>query len=106
MCAAIVVIYNVLLPWAERNKKKTWRRVIGDSAFRFLLSSFNARQLQRFLGSSVAQYTYWARQNKLPAVIDELGEDGQLMWLGPKRTDRVVLCCHGSHHPRPCSYHC
>jgi len=65
-------------------KKKTWRRVIGDSAFCFLLSSFNARQLQRFLDSSVGKYTYWAHQN---AVIDEFGN-----WCGWARNAHRSSC--------------
>jgi hypothetical protein len=91
-----VVLYDFLSsPWRERYKTKTWRRVIGHSAFRFLLASFNVRQWQRYVGPSVGQYIAWARGERIPPVIEELGQEAQLFWLGPKKTSRVILCCHG-----------
>ena len=98
---AIVVLYDFLTsPWTERNRTKSWRRVIGDSAFRLLLASFNVRQLQRYVGPSVGQYIAWARKEHVLPVIEDLGQDTQLLWLGPKKTNRVILCCHG------CNYSC
>lgn len=28
-------------------------------------------------------------------VVDELGEDARLLWIGPKRLNTVILYCHG-----------
>lgn len=44
-------------------------------------------------------YKKWAVGRKLPVTIDDLGDDAKLMWVGPKRTDRVILFLHGESQP-------
>jgi hypothetical protein len=76
------------------NRRKTWRRIVGDGAFRFLASSLNMQQLQYFMGTTLQVYQKWAKQNDLPVLVEEVGCDAKLLWFGPKRTDRVVLYFH------------
>jgi len=40
-------------------------------------------------------YETWTKQVKLAPVVEEIGDDARLLWIGPKRTDRVLLFCHG-----------
>ncbi|KAJ3720747.1 hypothetical protein DFJ43DRAFT_1095613 [Lentinula guzmanii] len=51
------------------------KRIIGDSAFRFLADYFPEPELQQVLGTSVSVYSTWARKENLPITIEEL-EDG------------------------------
>ena len=40
-------------------------------------------------------YEECAKEHKLPVLIDELGLDARLLWLGERRTDKVILYVHG-----------
>jgi len=82
-------------PLSKANKAKTWKRVLGDTGTHALVSSLNVAQLQYVLGSSLHVYQTWTKQNKLPSTVDELGDDSRLLWIGPKRTERVILYFHG-----------
>jgi acetyl esterase/lipase len=61
------------------------------------------RQLQKLSGSTLSKYENWAKAAHFTPVIDELGQDARLLWLGPKRTDRVLLYCHGGGFVGPVS---
>jgi hypothetical protein len=52
-------------------------------------------QFQFALGTTVQVYEGWAKQNGLPVVMEDIGSNAKLLWIGPKRTDRVVLYFHG-----------
>ncbi|KAF9481266.1 alpha/beta-hydrolase [Pholiota conissans] len=92
-----VIIFSILtLPFSTRNKnKKSLRRVIGDTTYRFVGQSLSVNEVQGFYGTTLKNYNTWVAQVKLPPVIDELGGGSRLLWLGPKRTERVILWCHG-----------
>jgi len=68
---------------------------------RFFNSSLNVPQIQYVLGSSENTYKAWARQNNLPITIEKLVDDGVLCWIGPKRTDRVVVYIPGGGYVYP-----
>jgi len=36
------------------------------------------------------------RQAKMEPVVEEIGEDARLLWIGHRRTDRVLLYFHGT----------
>ncbi|KAG7099919.1 hypothetical protein E1B28_001716 [Marasmius oreades] len=81
---------------AAHNKSKSTRRVLGDATFKFLGDRLNYHQIQFVFGTSVNVYESWAKSNKLPIVVDDLGDTGgQLFWIGSKQLDRVVLYMHG-----------
>ncbi len=85
-----------MLDLISSTSKKPWKRRFVVVLFRYLTTNFNYRQLQKLLGTSTAVYTSWAKQNKLDSVIEQLGDTGgKLFWIGPKRTDRVILYVHG-----------
>jgi len=35
------------------------------------------------------------KQEKMEPVVEEIGEDARLLWIGPRQTDRVFLYFHG-----------
>ncbi|KAJ3837926.1 Alpha/Beta hydrolase protein [Lentinula raphanica] len=96
MLTPLIIAREVLLsPFVSRSKGKPLSRIVGDTPFRFITDYFSAAELQYILGTSVGVYSTWARQAKLPMTIEEMRDGGKLMWIGPKRTDRMLLYCHG-----------
>ncbi|KAE9401755.1 hypothetical protein BT96DRAFT_991753 [Gymnopus androsaceus JB14] len=85
----------LLSPFVDQSKHKSLKRVIGDTAFRYLTDNLSVAELQYHMGTSVGVYTNWARKAKAPIAIDEMEDGGKLLWIGPKRTEKVSLYCHG-----------
>ena len=56
----------------------------------------NVRQIQWLNAKSTREiYEECAKEHQLPVLIDELGSDGRLLWLGERHTDKVILFVHG-----------
>lgn len=68
---------------------------MGDSGFRFLASVLTIRHFQFMLGTTLQVYERWVKQNGLPSLVEEIGDDARLLWIGPKRIDRVIVYFHG-----------
>jgi hypothetical protein len=81
--------------YASYNRERSIKRVTGDSALRYLIAHLSIPQLQAAFGTTMGTYKKWTKANQLPVTIDELGLDARLMWIGPKRLERVVLWIHG-----------
>jgi hypothetical protein len=84
----------------KRERQKTWRRVVSDSTFRWLVNMHSLPRLAYLLGSSQDLYTTWAKQNKLKPSIEDIGENAKLFWIfnekwGGKIPSRVILYLHG-----------
>ena len=92
-----------MLGWAfstssfyETNRNKTWQRIAQETTTRYLAPWLNARQMQWLSAKSTREtYEECANEYQLPVLIDELGSDGRLLWLGERRTDKVILYVHG-----------
>ncbi|KAF8192637.1 Alpha/Beta hydrolase protein [Mycena galopus ATCC 62051] len=92
----VVLCWNVVTTaYAPFNKERSFRRIIADCALRYITSHLSVPQLQAASGSTFGMYEKWTKKTKLPAIVDELGEDARLLWIGPKRLERVVLWLHG-----------
>ena len=52
--------------------------------------------MQYIIPNSVDGYKTWASANSLPITVETLSHDTSIMWIGPKRTDRVVLYFPGA----------
>ncbi|KAF7356524.1 Alpha beta hydrolase fold protein [Mycena venus] len=92
--------------FGRRSKRANGRplnRVLGDQAAYFVLSHLSIRQLQAVSGSTLAGYAKWTKQRKFDQVVEELGSDTRLMWVGPKETENVVIYCHGGGFVGPLS---
>ncbi|KAM6489315.1 Alpha/Beta hydrolase fold [Amanita muscaria] len=49
-------------------------------------------------------YGTWAKWYNLPATVTELGYGARLLWIGPKRMDKVILYLHGGGYVVPMQY--
>ncbi|KAF7321034.1 Abhydrolase-3 domain-containing protein [Mycena chlorophos] len=100
-----IVLWKVLTTsHSPHNKGRSLKRIAGDAAVRHV-SSLPVPELQAAFGTDLKMYAAWAKANKLPITVDELGEgsDARLLWLGPKRTEKVVLFLHGGAFLLPAS---
>ncbi|KAJ7126281.1 Alpha/Beta hydrolase protein [Mycena epipterygia] len=83
--------------FSERANGRRMKRVLYDEIGYFLISRLSIRQLQAatLSGSPAAGYARWAKQKRIAQVVDELGNDARLLWVGARETEYVVLYCHG-----------
>ncbi|KAF5376725.1 hypothetical protein D9615_007807 [Tricholomella constricta] len=82
-------------PFHLVNRRKSWKRVLADKTFYHVSRHANINQLKWATGGTREMYEAWMKGQKLPMVVDELGENARLLWIGPSRTDRVILYFHG-----------
>ncbi|PPQ68439.1 hypothetical protein CVT25_007832 [Psilocybe cyanescens] len=81
-----------------RERKKTWRRVVGDAGFRWFVYTQTVPGLVTIIGPSIQTYKKWCKQNSVQPIIETIGvgaEQAQLMWIGSKQPERVILYLHG-----------
>ncbi|KAF8152571.1 Alpha/Beta hydrolase protein [Crassisporium funariophilum] len=71
------------------------KRATTVAAIRYINAKLNIAQIQYISGRSLDVYTRWTKANKLLVTVEDLIDDTVLVWIGPKRTDRVVLYFHG-----------
>jgi len=101
----IVLVWTLLTSsFHPHNRLKTWKRVVADKAFYHLTKELNAKQLQWTMGTTLKVYEDWVKQSGLPIMVDELGEDARLLWIGKRRIDRVILYFHGGAFVCPMQY--
>ncbi|KAL0952537.1 hypothetical protein HGRIS_006796 [Hohenbuehelia grisea] len=81
-------------PFVAHNKHKPWRRVLADRFFRYV-AGLSIPQGQKLIGTTEDVYLKTMSHLGLSPVIEDLGHDAKLLWIGPKRTDRVLLYLHG-----------
>ncbi|KAJ6472679.1 Alpha/Beta hydrolase protein [Mycena vitilis] len=92
----LVLLWTILFTArASHNKERSMKRIIGDRTLRYCVTNLKVAQAQYAFGTTLSVYTKWTKKTKLPVIIDELGEDARLLWIGPKQTDRVLYFCHG-----------
>ncbi|KAF8651061.1 hypothetical protein AX16_004924 [Volvariella volvacea WC 439] len=102
-----VLVYQLITsPFVEHNSTRPWIRILVDSLFRHLTWSTNIHELQWvFKTPGLNNYADWTKKNDLPYTVDEIGEDARLFWVGPKRTDKVILYFHGGAYMLPMQEH-
>jgi len=66
--------------------------------YHHLSKQLSPQQIQWTTGDTFSVYEAWTKQNGFPLVVDELDEDARLLWIGERRTDRVILYFHGMYH--------
>jgi acetyl esterase/lipase len=84
----------VTTAYASYNQERSFKRIIGDSTLNHILR-LGVPQLQVVFGTTAGTYNKWCKAAKLATTVDELGQDAKLLWIGPKRLERVVLYFHG-----------
>ncbi|KAF5383870.1 hypothetical protein D9757_007432 [Collybiopsis confluens] len=83
----------------HRYTAKPLKRRIADVAAQYLMANLSPSEVQCILGPSLLTYQRWAKRSKLDLIVEDLesspdgGEtrNGQLFWIGPKRTKKVIL---------------
>ena len=96
ICLAPSLLYQITFArWNEVNASKSITRIVRDFVPRFVTGSFTAAQIQWIAGPNKEKFIAWGKSNKIPIVVEDIGEDATLLWMGEKRTDRVVLYLHG-----------
>ncbi|KAF7970445.1 hypothetical protein HWV62_23931 [Athelia sp. TMB] len=80
------------------HRNKPWERRVGIAVVRFMTSWASIRQLQWRQAPSMETYTHWMFNQKMEAAVDDLGDGSSLMWIGPRRYDRVILYLHVPRH--------
>ncbi|KAG6852204.1 hypothetical protein C0991_002102 [Blastosporella zonata] len=100
--AVVAVELPLVLGWKlltsrfhRTNKHITWTKMSVNTAFHVVTERLNMKQLQWALGDTMGVYKAHMKSLNLPLAIDELGENSRLLWLGTRRTDRVILYFHG-----------
>jgi hypothetical protein len=94
---AVMIPYKLLLaPFSKYQRAKPWRRVISDIFIRFMAERLTISQYQYLTGNETDTEAYKTVMADSPLTIDDLGDGAKLMWLGPKRTDKVFLYLHGA----------
>ena len=83
-------------PFYETTRHKAWPRIAREASARHLMHLLNSRQMQWLMARTTREtYEECTKEHKLPVLIDELGSDGRLLWLGERRSDKVILYIHG-----------
>ncbi|KAI3607123.1 alpha beta hydrolase fold protein [Moniliophthora roreri] len=84
------------------SRYKTWRHNIGEAAFRAI--GLSIPQMQYVMGGKTTLVCYkdWSSKRKLSVTVEEIqGEEARLLWIGGKRTDRVIYYLHGGGYALP-----
>ncbi|KAH9476880.1 Putative steryl acetyl hydrolase mug81 [Psilocybe cubensis] len=81
--------------FTEDGRAKSWKRVIADSTTAWIVSNINRRQVRGVFGETGTVYRDFVKAKGLTPVIEELGHDSRLLWLGPRKSERVILYLHG-----------
>ncbi|KAF8346546.1 Alpha/Beta hydrolase protein [Amanita rubescens] len=58
------------------------------------ITELEISKLQYLLGTTDQVYRAWAKNNGIPIVEEEIGQNTKLYWLGRKQSKRVILYLH------------
>jgi acetyl esterase/lipase len=96
--SAFYVLWSVLVTALKKRRLTGLRKAALTSSARYINTRSSVAQLQYLSGTSPSVYASWARRHGFPAEIEDLRHDARLYWLGPKRTDKVILYIPGGFH--------
>ena len=60
-----------------------------------IVTGLNNEQMRALSRPTRAIYENFVRETELTPLVEEIGDDARLLWIGPKITDNVVLYLHG-----------
>ncbi|KAF8903377.1 Alpha/Beta hydrolase protein [Gymnopilus junonius] len=81
--------------------RNNFKRATAFRMVRWFGEKYSVAQTQYILPKSVEAYKIWAKANGLPITVEELEDGAAIMWIGPKRTDKVALYVHGGAYIAP-----
>ncbi|KAF9449697.1 alpha/beta-hydrolase [Macrolepiota fuliginosa MF-IS2] len=88
----IVIIWSFLF---KSGKTKSKKRVVFDRSLRYVVNSLNVRQLQHVMGTTRGVYDAWCKRNNLGPDVEGVGEGANLLWVGERGLDKVIIYLHG-----------
>ncbi|KAF8154249.1 Alpha/Beta hydrolase protein [Crassisporium funariophilum] len=92
----IVFAWSLLkAPFSPYGRAKSWKRILADRFVLMITTGMNRRQTRHVFGTTRLTYDEFVKEAKLSPVVEDIGDGAKLLWLGPKRTDRVLLYFHG-----------
>ena len=90
-----IVTGLLVKPFTGYGKAKTVLRVIYDKLVQTLLDNIDLRQARLIFGTSAATYAKYVGSKGFPELVEDVGEGARLMWVGEKKTRKVILYLHG-----------
>ncbi|KAF9481608.1 alpha/beta-hydrolase [Pholiota conissans] len=94
--APVIIAWALLKsPFTAYGRSKSWKRIVIDRVTLRLVSGMSRKQIRAFFGPTSKAYSDFINSKKLPPVVEDVGEDARLFWIGPKNADRVLLYLHG-----------
>ncbi|KAL0575578.1 hypothetical protein V5O48_006394 [Marasmius crinis-equi] len=99
----VILAWKLLIsPFSEYTRHKTWRQVLGAAAYRACVLSIPQMQYIHGQRQTIECYKQWSAKRGLPVNIENAGgEDAKMLWVGEKRTDRVIYYLHGGGYALP-----
>ncbi|PPQ68442.1 hypothetical protein CVT25_007834 [Psilocybe cyanescens] len=82
-------------PFRRYVKEKPLKRVLIDTFLLWIVSQLTPNQLRGMLGSTQDMYNTFVEERNLPNIVEELGNDSRLLWVGPRYTEQIILYFHG-----------
>jgi len=77
-------------------RAKTKGRVALSAAITAISYHLSVKQLKVINGTTEGQYSAFVKQAGLEETIEDLGiGQARLLWIGPRRLDKVILYLHG-----------
>ncbi|KAK0440887.1 uncharacterized protein EV420DRAFT_1130046 [Desarmillaria tabescens] len=74
-------------------RHKTWRAVCTHALFRLIAG--HATFVRLILGPTSETYVKWTKNIGVLPTIEPLPDGAELLWIGHKRVDKVILYAHG-----------
>ena len=78
-----IVFHVGRLDFASKSDKPFMRR-LGECVARVATDTLCYSEIQFICGRPLYIYKKWARRERQPISVDDLGEGALLVWLGPK----------------------
>ncbi|PYH77445.1 alpha/beta-hydrolase [Aspergillus uvarum CBS 121591] len=105
----LAIVFNILkTAIGALARGLPFRPSIQNACARAIMDSLHPNQIQAIVPSTMQTYTSWIRRNAertgLCHRVDTLKDEiTHLLWLGPKRSDKVILFFHGGGYVLPLS---
>ena len=82
-------------PFSPYGRAKSWKRILNDRLMFLIVNGTTRRQTRALFGLTRATYDKFMHEAKLTPLVEDIGDDAKLLWIGPKVTDSVLLYFHG-----------
>jgi len=100
---AYPVLIAIVLPWtlitspfsSKFARTRSWRVLLLAKTIAWMVTRSNRKQSRAIFGETRDSYNAFMKSKQLEPVVEEIGEDARLLWVGAKVTERVILYLHG-----------